>query len=1756
MNKRTAHVRAMSMMASAIVVLVASASASAQPVPTNSRDFSRAYEEIVRGDFVRTGNSVMTCDRTRESAAQCNAIEQTTGAITFNNNDTYTRWIDIDTVATTYNSSTGRISIPTNATVAWAGLYWTTNGKTNGQITGTATTPRTQVLFDLPGGGYNYTTQIGDWCSFLGNYQTCYKDVTALVQSVGTGNNLDFTVANVAANTGQDDFIGGWELMVVYEAPNLRYRSLTIFHGFKEYGINNAQTFVADGFITPLNGPINADLGLSITEGDKGTSDTASFNGTNVSNAISVATDVGDGSMATPTGHRPGRTPAFRNTLGHDIDTFNVDALVMNNQTSATIVMNAGSGEGNQFYKVDFAVDVYFPEVTTSKTAVDLNGGDLVEGDELEYTITIANDAAAFDDAVNVVLTDMIPAQTTYKPGSMQIISSPPTGPAAGALTDASGDDAGEFDANANQLFITLGRGAMPLMGGTLEPGDSTTVKFSVTIDAIPSGDQGVDVVNEALVSFEGATLAASGTSNPATSRSEDPVTGGPTTNEADDDPDGDGLGRSDLDRDDDGILNIDELGGVDATQDSDGDGSPDWRDSDSAGFIDTNMDGVDDRYDLDLDGRPNHRDLDADGDGVFDVIESGSGAFDANNNGRVDRGPDTNNNGVIDVVDASNGGTPPSIPDTDMDGIPDYLDIDDDNDGVLTKDEPGDTDNSGTPDRLEPCVPNPDALVCPGGDTDDDGTPNGSDPDPQDPCVPNPDALACPTGDTDGDGISNQQERMIGTDPNNPDSDGDGLDDGVEVGADVNMPEDTDMDGIIDALDTDDDGDGVPTRQEDRNGNGDPRDDDTDGDGTPDYLDTDDDNDGILTRDEDYNGDSSPVTDDTDGDGTPDYLDTDDDGDGVLTVDEDVNADGDPSNDDTNMNGTPNYLDPCEPDPNALRCGTRDGDGDGLTDDQEMTIGTDPNNPDSDGDGLPDGFEVGPAPNFPVDSDGDGVIDALDTDDDGDGVLTRDEDRDGNGSPVNDDTDGDGIPDYLDVDDDGDGVPTRAEDVDGDGDPRNDDTDMDGTPDYLDVDDDGDGILTRNEDRNGNGDPRDDNSDSTTGDTTPDYLDPDDDGDGVLTSDEDINMNGDPRDDDVNTNGVANYLDPCEPDVTATACAEGDTDGDGVKNTDDPDPLDPCNPNPDALLCPTGDADGDGLTNQEERDLGTNPGDSDSDGDGIDDRTEIGVDIANPIDTDGDGIIDALDPDDDGDGVLTADEDIDMDGDPTNDDTDMDGIPDYLDADDDGDGVLTRDEDLNGDGDPRNDDTDGDGIPDYLDADDDGDGVLTRDEDRNGNGDPRDDDTDGDGTLDYLDNDDDGDGVLTADEDVDMDGDPRNDDTDMDGTPDYLDIDDDGDGVWTIFEDVDMNGDPRDDDTDGDGTPNYLDTDDDGDGAPTSMENADPNGDGDPADAVDTDGDGTPDYLDADGATTLTITSPADGTNVSPETTIRGMANPGESVEVFVDGVSVGTVTADDDGNWSIDVTLEEGERSITATGEGGRTAGPNVVEVIADLVEEVAITSPTDGQTLDDTTFVITGTATANATVEVYIDGELVGTTTSDADGNWSIEVTTSNGPHTIEATVGGATSNTVDVVVDDGTNTGGVFVSIESPSDGEVVSPTPTFSGKATPGAVVEIFVDGVSVGTVTADEQGDWTFTVTDPLEGGDHTIEVTATSGGESSSVGPVTFEVDETMVDDDDVTLLLRGGCAQSGGGGSPASGSIWLLALLGILITVRRRRS
>lgn len=299
------------------------------------------------------------------------------------------------------------------------------------------------------------------------------------------------------------------------------------------------------------------------------------------------------------------------------------------------------------------------------------------------------------------------------------------------------------------------------------------------------------------------------------------------------------------------------------------------------------------------------------------------------------------------------------------------------------------------------------------------------------------------------------------------------------------------------------------------------------------------------------------------------------------------------------------------------------------------------------------------------------------------------------------------------------------------------------------------------------------------------------------------------------------------------------------------------------------GDTDGDGVSDRTEVRLGTDPTRKDSDDDGVADNVELsaggsGVGPFTNVDTDADGLIDALDSDDDGDTVPTKDE-LGTGGGTNPMDTDLDGKRDYLDDDDDGDTLPTRDE-LGGAAD-RARDSDGDGKKDYLDDDDDDDAVPTKGELGAAPG-PRHQDTDNDGTEDYLDTDDDGDSLLTRDE-LGARGPAAPADSDHDGKVDYLDPDDDNDGILTRKEIADTRAAGRTDDVDGDKSANWLDTDSDGDNVPDRDETSDVGNNG------------IPDYLEvsstlpppAPGAPPCPVAPPTASSDADAEGSIEGGA-------------------------------------------------------------------------------------------------------------------------------------------------------------------------------------------------------------------------------------------------------------------------------------------
>jgi len=847
---------------------------------------------------------------------------------------------------------------------------------------------------------------------------------------------------------------------------------------------------------------------------------------------------------------------------------------------------------------------------------------------------------------------------------------------------------------------------------------------------------------------------------------------------------------------------------------------------------------------DSDGDGIRDDVDVDDDGDGISDTEEGSGTDWSADQDG--DGVPDYADPDQLTCADAEADGICDSLPmevDADGDGLPNHLDLDSDADGLPDTTEAHDADGDGIADS-----------VAVGNDDDGDGLDDAFDAD----CAGMPGACAAngivaPVADRDGDGAPDYLDA---------DSDNDGLLDRVEAfdGDGDGQPEavpsgvDADEDGLDDAFDIDQGGIGATGQ-------------DRDDDDRPDYIDQDSDGDGIADRVECANPTACA---DSDGDGAPDFLDTDSDDDGIPDATEGHDADGD---------GVPDFA------PLGM-----DDDEDGLDDayDIDMAGGVPAPLPDFDGDGTPDysdsdddGDGVGTAfecPDGPAgcpDGDSDGIPDPLDpdtipSDSDGDGIPDEVECAGDVAGCV--DTDGDGDPDHLDADDDDDGIPTSTEcGVD----PDACDADGDGVPNHRDIDSDGDGITDTVE-CSAPASCSDSDSDGSA-----DYLDEDADEDGIvdLVEGHDADMNGVadrvPLGVDTDGDGLDDAFDP---DDGGTEAQTQDTDGDTVPDfqdvDDDGDGVDTVFECADpGAGCPDGDGDG----TPDSLDLDNTP--RDTDGDGIPDVVECpapGDPVGDPLgcpDTDGDGEPNFNDPDDDDDGIDTANENYDGDNDPTNEDSDRDGTPDYLDPDDDDDGVLTVDEcpDFG----LGCSDSDGDGRPDYLgvcgddrvsvidlasgweECDDgnavDGDGcsascrIEADVPDSDGDGIPDTvecsppgnpaqpatcEDSDGDGTPDFEDEDDDGDGVNTVDESPDGDSDPTDDDTDGDGTPNYLDKDDDGDGVDTADE-IAASDASGDDDPDGDGLVNWLDTDSDGDGIE----------DGD--EAEDENGNGIPDYLE-----------------------------------------------------------------------------------------------------------------------------------------------------------------------------------------------------------------------------------------------------------------------------------------------------------------------
>ncbi len=546
-------------------------------------------------------------------------------------------------------------------------------------------------------------------------------------------------------------------------------------------------------------------------------------------------------------------------------------------------------------------------------------------------------------------------------------------------------------------------------------------------------------------------------------------------------------------------------------------------------------------------------------------------------------------------------------------------------------------------------------------------------------------------------------------------------------------------------------------------------------------------------------------------------------------------------------------------------------------------------------------------------DTDGDGIPDVTDVDDDNDGILDTDE---GTG-----DTDGDTIIDSLDLDSDNDGITDLIEGnsgcadttpadaicdgafdatgyaTDGSG-ATPPDTDLDNVPDFQDIDSDNDGILDISEGNSGC-------TDTAPNDGVCDLGDSD--GDGLADSIDDTAGRGDATLTAVpNTDGdmQADYLDVDSDDDGLFDTFEGNSGGADTTPVDGE--------------CDDPDTDGDGLAEEIDDFVGHG------------DTTQVV-----PPNTDGTGDEDYRDLDSDDDGILDSFEGTV--------DTDSDMVPDFRDLDSDNDGLGDTVEGNTGCADLLaqqgvcdGPDADGNGVAD------DASGLAPPDTDGDAVADFRDLDTDNDGIPDVIEGgsncadtvvensvcdgpDSDGDGIVDS---IDIGSglhgglpDPKV-DSDTDTVPNYRDLDSDDDGIVDVIEggtgcaDVEQDGLCDGPDSDGDG---LVDNVDDGTGFGDDVVDALPDTDNlvepDYLD-LDSDEDGT---FDSDGAT-CTDTIPLDGM-------CDGVDSDGDGAVDDIDGFTGFGVAQDTDGDGvnnaqdlddDNDGILDSDEGSIDTDGDG----------------------------------------------------------------------------------------------------------------------------------------------------------------------------------------------------------------------------------------------
>ncbi|WP_231506418.1 OmpL47-type beta-barrel domain-containing protein [Paenibacillus sp. UNC451MF] len=250
----------------------------------------------------------------------------------------------------------------------------------------------------------------------------------------------------------------------------------------------------------------------------------------------------------------------------------------------------------------------------------------------------------------------------------------------------------------------------------------------------------------------------------------------------------------------------------------------------------------------------------------------------------------------------------------------------------------------------------------------------------------------------------------------------------------------------------------------------------------------------------------------------------------------------------------------------------------------------------------------------------------------------------------------------------------------------------------------------------------------------------------------------------------------------------------------------------------------------------------------------------------------------------------------------------------------------------------------------------------------------------------------------------------------------------------------------------------------------------------------------------------------------IDGTAEARSTVRLYADTLSVGTIMADVDGEWTyaLPSSLADGFHRMTATATdeaGNISAVSTSVTWTVDTQAPLApvVLTPANGIIHGDNKPVISGTAEAGAEVEISLDGSHAGIGMADGTGKWMYTPigALTDGAHTIQAVAKDAAGNvspaSIEVVWTIDTQAPPAPV-IEAPLEGAILNTgLPAVRGRAEANASIRITWDGGADSSATADGSGNWGFTPSTVLSEGVHSVKTQATDA--AGNVSPASTEV-------------------------------------------------